>query len=85
MILEIMMIDQFASHFDMAYKTIQHVSALNLKFVRPMKAELWAKKFKDSLFCYIEKWTGDHSFAHQPETCRDTSKWGHLRCLKIYS
>ena len=30
--------------FGMAYKTIQHVSVLNLKLFGPMKTELWAKE-----------------------------------------
>ena len=32
--------DQFSPYFDMAYKTIQRVSVLNLKLVRVMKTEL---------------------------------------------
>ena len=37
---------QFAPNFDMGYKTIQHVSAPNLKLFGPMKTELWAKEVR---------------------------------------
>ena len=35
---------QFAPKFDMAYKTIQCVSVLNLKLFGPTKTELWEKE-----------------------------------------
>ena len=36
--------DQFAPNFDMACKTIQHVSVPNLKLFEPNKTKLWEKE-----------------------------------------
>ena len=41
--------------------TIQRVSIPNLKLFGPMKIV----KLDNFLLCYIGKWVGGHSFAHQ--------------------
>ena len=39
--------DQFASNFDIAYKTIQRVSVPNLNLFGPKKTEFLAKELED--------------------------------------
>ena len=47
--------DRFAQNFDMAYKTIQRVSAPNLKVLSQWKPSYGPKNFENFLLCYMGK------------------------------
>ena len=47
--------DQFAPNFDMAYKTIQRVSVLDLTLFGSMKTELWTKEVGNFSITLYEK------------------------------
>ena len=53
----------------MARKTVKRVSVPNLKAFGATETKLWAKKLENFLLCYIGKWAGGRSLAHQHGCC----------------
>ena len=62
--------DRFVPNFDMAYKTIKHVSAPNLKSFDQRKQSCGQKKLDNFRLCYMGKWAREHSLAHR-HGCRN--------------
>ena len=58
----------------MPCKTIQRVFVPNLNLFGPMKTEFRPKKLKNFLLCYMGKWAGGRSFAHQ-HGCHNINVW----------
>ena len=66
--------DRFVPNFDMAYKTITHVSVPNLKSFRPTKTKLRAKEGGEFFIMLYGKMGWGRSFAYQ-HGCRNINVW----------
>ena len=67
--------DRFVPNFDMAYKTIEHVSVPNLKSFGPTRTELRAKEVGEFSIMFYEKMGWGYSLAHH-YGCHNINVWG---------
>ena len=69
--------DQFAPNFDMACKTMQHVSVPNLKLCGKMKTELWTKEvWEFSVMLYAKRgwwasWLPQYDYIDQSQNAKN--------------